>query len=87
MTWIIKGVLGRGGYNLVVFSTFYKMEDHFEWQEQLDQQFLSCISSVKNTYLSPAMTFSIAPEYVSICIINNRLKQVHGKGLHDTLIS
>ncbi len=81
VTWIIKAVLGRGGYNLVVLSTFYKIEDHLEWQEKLDQQFPTCIGAIKNTYLSPAMTFSIAPEYVSIRIIKNRLKQLHGKEL------
>jgi len=81
VTWIIKGVLGRGGYNLVVFSTFYKIEDHLKWQEILDQQFPSSIGSTKNTYLSPEMTFSIAPEYVSIRIIKNRLMQVHGNDL------
>jgi len=81
VTWMIKAVLGRGGYNLVVFSTFYKIEDHLEWQEKLDQQFSSCVGAVKNTYLSPAMTFSIAPEYVSMRIIKNRLKQVHEKEL------
>ena len=81
ITWLIKAVTGRGGYNLVVFSTFYKMEDHLKWQEELDQRFPSCIGSIKDTYLSPAMTFSIDPEYVSTCIIKNRLKQVHGKKL------
>ena len=79
VTWIIKAILGRGGYNLVVFSTFYKIEDHLEWQEKLDQQLPSCIGAIKNTYLSPAMTFSIAPEYVSVRIIKNRLKQVQWK--------
>jgi hypothetical protein len=78
VTWIIKAVTGRGGYNLVVFSTFFKIEDHLKWQERLDQQFPSCIGAIKNTYLSPEMTFSIAPEYVSMSIIKNRLKQVHG---------
>ncbi len=79
VTWMIKAILGRGGYNLVVFSTFYKVEDHLEWQEKLDQQFPSCIGAVKNTYLSPTMAFSFSPGYVSIRIIKNRLKQVHGK--------
>ena len=87
VTWLIKAVLGRGGYNLVVFSTFYKIEDHLEWQEELDQQFSSCIGAVKNTYLSPAMTFSIAPEYVSMRIIKNRLKQIHGKELVNLMKS
>jgi len=81
ITWMIKAVTGRGGYNLVVFGTFYQIEDHLKWQEELDQRFPSCIGSIKDTYLSPAMTFSIAPEYVSTCIIKNRLKRVHGKEL------
>jgi len=81
ITWIIKGVTGKGGYNLVVFSTFLRIEDHLEWQEQWDQRFPSCIGAIKDTYLSPAMTFSIDPEYVSLCIIKNKLKQVHGKEL------
>ena len=81
ITWIIKAVTGRGGYNLVVFSTFYKIEDHLEWQEELDQRFPGCVGAIKDTYLSPAMTFSIDPEYVSLCIIKNMFKKVHGKEL------
>lgn len=79
--WMIKAVTGRGGYNLVVFSTFYRIEDHLKWQEELDQRFPSCIGAIKDAYLSPTMTFSIAPDYVSSRIIKNRLKQVHGKKL------
>lgn len=81
VTWIIKAVLGRGGYNLVVFSAFLKIEDHLEWQEKLDQEMPSCIGAIKNTYLSPAMTFSISPEYVSMRIIKERLKHFHRKEL------
>lgn len=79
ITWIIKAVTGRGGYNLVIFSAFYRIEDHLEWQEKIDQEFPNCIGAIKNTYLSPSMTFSISPEYVSIRIIKNRLKQLHIK--------
>ena len=79
ISWIIKGVTGRGGYNLVVFSSFYKIEDHLKWQEELDQRFPSAIGSIKDTYLSPAMTFSIVPEYISTCIIKNKLKQFEKK--------
>jgi len=73
---MIKAVTGRGGYNLVLFSTFYKIEDHLEWQEELDKRFPDCIGSVKDTYLSPKMTFSIDPEFVSLCIIQNKLKHL-----------
>ena len=74
--WIIKAATGIGGFNLVLFSTFYKIEDHLEWQEELDKLFPGCIGSVKDTYLSPKMTFSIDPEFVSLCIIKNKLKQL-----------
>lgn len=77
VTWIIKCVTGRGGYNLVIFSSFYKIEDHLDWQEKIDQQFPNCIGSIKDTYLSPSMTFSISPEYVSIRVIKNRLKMLY----------
>lgn len=76
ITWMIKAVTGRGGYNLVVFSTFYKIEEHLKWQEQLDQRFPGCIGATKNTYLSPSMTFSIDPEYVSMCIIKKKLEEI-----------
>jgi len=85
ISWIIKAVTGIGGYDLVIFSTFYKVEDHLEWQEKLDQRFPSCIGAIKNTYLSPAMTFSIDPEYVSLCIIKNRLSRIYGKKLLKTI--
>ena len=79
ITWMIKAVTGRGGFNLVIFSTFYKIEDHLEWQEELDQRFPGCIWAFKDTYLSPKMTFSIDPEFVSLCIIQNKLKQLEEK--------
>ena len=76
ISWLIKAVTGRGGYNLVLFSSFYRIEDHLNWQEQLDQHFPNCIGAIKDTYLSPSMTFSIDPEYVSLRIIKNKLKQI-----------
>jgi predicted transcriptional regulator len=79
VSWMIKAVTGKGGYNLVVFSTFYKIEDHLKWQEKLDQDFPSCIGAIKDTYLSPAMTFSIDPEYVSSCLIKNKICEIGGK--------
>ena len=79
ITWMIKAVTGRGEFNLVLFSTFYKIEDHLEWQEELDQRFPDCIGALKNTYLSPKMTFSIDPEFTSLCVIQNKLKQLEEK--------
>lgn len=76
INWIIKAVTGRGGFNYVLFSTFYKIEDHLEWQEELDKLFPACIGALKDTYLSSKMTFSIDPEFVSLCIIQNKLKEL-----------
>ena len=84
ITWIIKAVTGKGGYNLVLFSSFYRIEDHLAWQEQLDQRFPGCIGAIKDTYLSPKMTFSIDPEYVSSCIIKDKLNHIHAKELKKT---
>ncbi|MFX0113156.1 MAG: hypothetical protein ACFFB3_01275, partial [Candidatus Hodarchaeota archaeon] len=66
-------------YNLFLVGTFYKIEDHLEWQERLDQRFPQCIASVKNTYLSPTMTFSIHQQYVSVEAIKSKLRSVRGK--------
>jgi len=75
ITWIIRAVTGRGGYNLVIFSTFYKIEDHLEWQESLDERFPGCIGAMKDSYLSSKMTFSIDPEFVSLRFIQNKMKK------------
>ncbi|UCH31617.1 MAG: helix-turn-helix transcriptional regulator [Candidatus Bathyarchaeota archaeon] len=76
-----------GHFNLFLLSTFYKIEDHLEWQEELDQRFPECIGSAKNTYLSPAMTFGITQEYVSLELIESKLRSVRGKELADTVKS
>lgn len=70
-------------FNLFLVSTFYKIEDHLEWQEELDQRFPECVGSVKNTYLSPAMTFSIHQQYVSVEAIKNRIRSFRGKKFAD----
>jgi hypothetical protein len=70
-------------YNLFLVGTFYKIEDHLEWQEQLDQRFPQCIASVKNTYLSPTMTFSIHQQYVSVEAIKSKLRSFRGKKFAD----
>lgn len=81
ITWMIKAVTGRGGFNLLVLSNFYKIEDHLEWQEELDKRFPNCIGALKDTYLSPKMTFSIDPEFTSLCIIQNKIKQFAEKSI------
>ncbi|HEC86807.1 MAG TPA: hypothetical protein ENI49_02925 [Thermoplasmatales archaeon] len=68
-------------YTHLIFSCFYLTEDHAEWQETYDQRFSGCIGAVKNTYLSPSMTFSIAQQFVSLGIIDQKLDSIHGRKL------
>jgi len=69
---LIKTNAGR--YNYFVASTFKTVEDHIKWQEKYTQNFHACIEAIKNTYLSPAMTFSINPNSVSLELIKKKLQ-------------
>jgi len=66
-------------FNLALFSNFYKMEDFLEWAEEYDQRFPGCIGAVRNTFLSPSMTFSIAHNYVTLTFIQNIANRLRGK--------
>ncbi|KON27438.1 hypothetical protein AC481_04700 [miscellaneous Crenarchaeota group archaeon SMTZ-80] len=76
---ILRASIGR--YTHLIFSCFYLTEDHVDWQETYNQRFYGCIGAVKNTYLSPKMTFSIAQQFVSLEIIKRRLEKIHGRAL------
>jgi DNA-binding Lrp family transcriptional regulator len=82
---ILRASTGR--YTHLVFSCFYLNEDHVKWQETYDQRFPGCLGAIKNTYLSPAMTFSIAQQFVSLEIIKRRLEKIRGRALVDIMKS
>ena len=69
---LIKANVGR--YNYFVASTFKTVEDHIKWQERYTQNFHTCIDAIKNTFLSPAMTFSINQNSISQGLIEKKLK-------------
>ncbi len=81
---MFRAVVGR--YNLALFSAFYKLEDFLEWAEEYDQRFPGCIGAVKNTYLSPEMTFSIAQNYVSLLYIQTAINRLRGKVMMDLML-
>ena len=66
-------------YNLVMFSVFKQMDEHLIWQENYDQRFPNCFGAIKNTYLSPAMTFPIDQEYISMCYIQDLIHKINGQ--------
>ncbi len=68
---LIKANVGR--YNYFVASTFKTVEDHIKWQEKYTQNFQACIEAIKNTYLSPAMTFSINQNNISLELIKKKI--------------
>jgi len=80
---ILRASTGR--YTHLVFSCFYLNEDHVKWQETYDQRFPGCFGAIKNTYLSPSMTFSIAQQFVSLEIIKRKLEKIHGRALVDIM--
>jgi hypothetical protein len=63
-------------FNLVVFSNFHNMEDHLSWQENYDLRFPRSFGEIKNSYLSPAMTFSIEQEHISKKYIQESIKNL-----------
>jgi len=82
---LIKTIVGR--YNYFVASTFRTVEDHIKWQEEYAQNFHTCIEAIKNTYLSPAMTFSINQNKICQELIKKKLqllKETEFASNHDT---
>jgi len=74
---LVKASANR--YNVLMCSSFYRMGDHLSWEEQYDQRFPGSLRAVKNLYLSPAMTFSIHQQFVSLAYLDQRLKEIRGK--------
>ncbi len=74
---LIKANTGR--YNYFVASTFKTVEDHIKWQEKHTQNFNVCIKAIKNTYLSPAMTFSINQNSIAQELIKKKLRLLKEK--------
>lgn len=72
-------------FNIAIFGIFYKMEDFLEWSEDYDQRFPGCIGAVRNTFLSPKMTFSIAHNYITLTYIQNNIVRLRGKELVEMM--
>ena len=82
---LIKANIGR--YNYLVASNFKHVEDHIEWQERYTHDFQTCIEAIKNTYLSPAMGFSINQNSVSLKLIKEKLRQLQDQESRENWIS
>ncbi|MFX1248397.1 MAG: hypothetical protein ACFFBQ_13510, partial [Promethearchaeota archaeon] len=80
---LFRAIVDR--FNLALFGNFYKMEDFLEWAEEYDQRFPGCIGAVKNTFLSPSMTFSIAHNYVTLTFLQNIANRLRGKAFVEMM--
>jgi predicted transcriptional regulator len=83
VTVMIKTNTGR--FNMVLFCAFYKMADHLAWQEEYDQRFPGCLGAVRNTYLSPAMKFSITQQYIYLLYIRTELQELRGESILEIM--
>ena len=78
-------ICGGGRYNLLAFSSFYRMEDHLAWEEEYDQRFTGSLGAVRNFYLSPDMTFAIHQQYVSLTYLDTCMENLRGKEFMKSL--
>jgi len=83
VTMLFRANVGR--YNLLTFNSFYRMDDYLAWEEANDQRFPDTFGAVKNFYLSPAMTFAINQQYVSVEYLNAQKDRLRGKKLMDAM--
>lgn len=56
----------HGRYNYIVFSNFSSVSEHLRWQKNYDDRFGDALGAIRNIYLSPEMTFSIAHEQIGL---------------------
>lgn len=83
VTMMFRASVGR--YNLLTFNCFYRMNDYLAWQEEHDQRFPDTFGAVKNFYLSPAMTFAINQQYVTMEYLNAQKAKIRGRDLMDSM--
>jgi hypothetical protein len=74
ITVLIRANVGR--YNLLSMGAFKTIEDHLIWQEQYTQRFPWCVGAIKDIYLSPVMTFSISQNYITLKLIEKKLRML-----------
>ncbi len=74
-----------GRYNLLSFNSFYRLDDYLAWEEAQDQRFPNTFGATKNFYLSPAMTFAINQQYVSLEYLNAQQERLRGKKLKELI--
>ena len=79
----IQANIGR--YNLLLFKVFPSVEEEFKWEQRYDERFPNSIGAMKKLFLLPEMTASLDQQKVSLSIIKQRKKLLHGRKLIEAL--
>lgn len=74
-----------GGYTDLIFSAHPDVSEHMDWEKELNRRFPGCMGRADATYLSPRNKITIDQQYVSLCIINDRLGRVRGRKHRDMM--
>ncbi len=63
-----------GRYNFAVFSAFEKIDDFFEWGENIQTRFAEDIGAFSNTVMSSRMVHTIQQQKVSLGYVERRMR-------------
>jgi len=72
-----------GGYNAIIFSAHPDISEHMDWEQQFGRRFPGCIGRMDVSYLSPRNKITIDQQYVSLCIIEDRLARIRGRKFRE----
>jgi len=72
-----------GGYNAIIFSAHPDIAEHMDWEQEFGRRFPGCIGRVDVSYLSPRNKITIDQQYVSLCIIEDRLARIRGRKFRE----
>jgi DNA-binding Lrp family transcriptional regulator len=68
--------ISEGRFNVLLFEAHKDIESYLRWESSYENKYPGCLSSIKNTYLSPRMTISIDQQKVSLGIISEKLENL-----------
>lgn len=80
---VLKTISGQ--YNLLLFSNHRSIGEYLQWEEGYREKFPGCFGSTNITYLTPRMRIPFDYKIVSLSIISEKLKEIHGRKLKDSL--
>lgn len=78
-------VVGAGLYNVLVLGAFSNVEGYQDWEEEYDNKFPGCLGATKKVYLLPKYAYPIDQQKISLAIIKQKRKELHGEKLIEKM--